>query len=84
MRLVGRLLVLAVLAVSGACSRGRAGPSERPAAVLVSPEARSDAPVWVAGGDAFADPAQWDEVLGVNLMGVIHGVQAFVPGMVEG
>ncbi|KQN06127.1 short-chain dehydrogenase [Sphingomonas sp. Leaf230] len=36
------------------------------------------------GGDVFADPAKWDEVLGVNLMGVIHGVQAFVPGMVEG
>ena len=35
------------------------------------------------GGDVFADPAKWDEVLGVNLMGVIHGVQAFVPGMVE-
>lgn len=36
------------------------------------------------GGDVFADPAKWDEVLGVNLMGVIHGVQAFVPAMVEG
>jgi NAD(P)-dependent dehydrogenase (short-subunit alcohol dehydrogenase family) len=36
------------------------------------------------GGDVFADPAKWDEVLGVNLMGVVHGVQAFVPGMVEG
>jgi len=36
------------------------------------------------GGDVFADPAKWDEVLGVNLMGVIHGVQAFVPGMAEG
>ncbi|MGC5798090.1 SDR family NAD(P)-dependent oxidoreductase [Sphingomonas sp. NFX23] len=36
------------------------------------------------GGDVFADPSKWDEVLGVNLMGVIHGVQAFVPGMVEG
>jgi NAD(P)-dependent dehydrogenase (short-subunit alcohol dehydrogenase family) len=36
------------------------------------------------GGDVFADPAKWDEVLGVNLMGVIHGVQAFVPTMVEG
>lgn len=36
------------------------------------------------GGDVFADPAKWDEVLGVNLMGVIHGVQAFVPAMVGG
>jgi len=36
------------------------------------------------GGDVFADSSKWDEVLGVNLMGVIHGVQAFVPGMVEG
>ncbi len=36
------------------------------------------------GGDVFADPAKWEEVLGVNLMGVIHGVQAFVPAMIEG
>jgi len=36
------------------------------------------------GGDVFADPIKWDEVLGVNLMGVIHGVQAFVQAMVEG
>lgn len=37
-----------------------------------------------AGGDVFADLSKWDEVLGVNLMGVIHGVQAFAPAMVEG
>ncbi|UAJ08942.1 SDR family NAD(P)-dependent oxidoreductase [Glacieibacterium megasporae] len=34
-----------------------------------------------SGGDVFADPAAWDEVIGVNLMGVVHGVQAFVPEM---
>lgn len=34
------------------------------------------------GGDVFADPAGWERLLGVNLMGVIHGVQAFVPAMV--
>jgi len=37
-----------------------------------------------SGGDVFADPAVWDEVIGVNLMGVIHGVQAFAPAMVDG
>jgi NAD(P)-dependent dehydrogenase (short-subunit alcohol dehydrogenase family) len=35
-----------------------------------------------AGGDVLADPAAWDRVLGVNLLGVIHGVQAFVPAMI--
>lgn len=34
------------------------------------------------GGDAISNPAGWDRVLGVNLFGVIHGVQAFVPGMI--
>jgi NAD(P)-dependent dehydrogenase (short-subunit alcohol dehydrogenase family) len=37
-----------------------------------------------AGGDVFADPAAWNEVLGVNLFGVLNGVQAFVPAMIEG
>ena len=36
-----------------------------------------------AGGDVFADPAGWDEVIGVNLMGVLNGVQAFVPAMLD-
>lgn len=36
------------------------------------------------GGDVLGKAAEWDRVLGVNLMGVIHGVQAFVPAMVEG
>lgn len=35
------------------------------------------------GGDALSNPGGWDRVLGVNLMGVLHGVQAFVPAMVE-
>ncbi|WP_242185809.1 SDR family NAD(P)-dependent oxidoreductase [Sphingomonas sp. CARO-RG-8B-R24-01] len=35
-----------------------------------------------AGGDVLADPAEWHLVLGVNLMGVVHGVQSFVPGMI--
>lgn len=33
------------------------------------------------GGNALANPNGWDRVLGVNLMGPIHGVQAFVPAM---
>jgi NAD(P)-dependent dehydrogenase (short-subunit alcohol dehydrogenase family) len=36
------------------------------------------------GGDVLADPAAWEHVLGVNLMGVVHGVQAFVPAMIAG
>ena len=35
------------------------------------------------GGDALSNPEAWDRVLGVNLMGVVHGVQAFVPVMAD-
>jgi NAD(P)-dependent dehydrogenase (short-subunit alcohol dehydrogenase family) len=34
-----------------------------------------------SGADALSGPETWDAVLGVNLMGVLHGVQAFVPAM---
>jgi len=36
------------------------------------------------GGDALSNPDGWTRVLGVNLLGVLHGVQAFVPAMVAG
>jgi NADP-dependent 3-hydroxy acid dehydrogenase YdfG len=36
------------------------------------------------GGDALSNPEGWARVLGVNLFGVLHGVQAFVPAMVAG
>ena len=36
-----------------------------------------------SGGDVFIDPAGWDEVIGVNLLGVLNGVQNFVPGMLD-
>lgn len=35
------------------------------------------------GGDALSNPAGWEHILGVNLMGILHGVQAFVPSMVK-
>jgi NAD(P)-dependent dehydrogenase (short-subunit alcohol dehydrogenase family) len=35
------------------------------------------------GGDALSNPDGWTRVLGVNFFGVLHGVQAFVPAMVE-
>ena len=35
------------------------------------------------GGDALSNPEGWTRVIGVNLMGVLHGVQAFVPAMAE-
>ncbi|KQS02213.1 short-chain dehydrogenase [Sphingomonas sp. Leaf357] len=34
------------------------------------------------GGDVLADPAGWAKVIQVNLMGVVHGVQAFAPAMI--
>lgn len=36
------------------------------------------------GADALSSPDIWDRVIGINLMGVVHGVQAFVPAMVAG
>ena len=36
------------------------------------------------GGDALAPREGWDRVLGVNLFGVLNGVQQFVPAMVDG
>ena len=36
------------------------------------------------GGDALSDPDAWHRVLGVNLLGVLYGVQSFVPAMVAG
>jgi NAD(P)-dependent dehydrogenase (short-subunit alcohol dehydrogenase family) len=35
------------------------------------------------GGDALSNPDGWARVLGVNLFGVLHGVQSFVPAMLE-
>ena len=34
------------------------------------------------GSTIFGPPENWDKVLGVNLWGVIHGVQIFLPGMI--
>jgi NAD(P)-dependent dehydrogenase (short-subunit alcohol dehydrogenase family) len=36
------------------------------------------------GSDLFGPDAAWNRVLAVNLWGVIHGSQVFVPGMIEG
>jgi len=36
------------------------------------------------GGDALSNPDGWARVIGVNLLGVLNGVQAFVPAMVAG
>ncbi|MGF7147016.1 NAD(P)-dependent dehydrogenase (short-subunit alcohol dehydrogenase family) [Sphingomonas zeicaulis] len=36
------------------------------------------------GADALSAPDIWEQVIGINLMGVLHGVQAFVPAMVAG
>jgi NAD(P)-dependent dehydrogenase (short-subunit alcohol dehydrogenase family) len=35
-----------------------------------------------ASADALSSPEVWDALLGVNLMGVLHGIQAFVPAMI--
>ena len=35
------------------------------------------------GSGMFGPPGAWQRVLGVNLWGVIHGSQVFVPGMIE-
>ncbi len=35
------------------------------------------------GGQLFGDHARWQRILGVNLWGVINGVQTFVPEMIK-
>lgn len=35
------------------------------------------------GGDVLADPAGWERLIGVNLMGVFNGVSAFLPTMLD-
>jgi NAD(P)-dependent dehydrogenase (short-subunit alcohol dehydrogenase family) len=35
------------------------------------------------GADTLSSPEIWQSVIGINLMGVLHGVQAFVPAMIE-
>jgi NAD(P)-dependent dehydrogenase (short-subunit alcohol dehydrogenase family) len=35
------------------------------------------------GGDALSNPEGWGRVLATNLLGVLHGVQAFVPAMAD-
>jgi NAD(P)-dependent dehydrogenase (short-subunit alcohol dehydrogenase family) len=48
-----------------------------PVAVLMNNAAVSD------GGDALSNPEGWERLIGVNLMGVVHGVQTFVPAMAD-
>ncbi len=38
----------------------------------------------IGGGDALSNPDGWQRVLGVNLLGMVHTVQRFVPAMVDG
>lgn len=35
------------------------------------------------GGDLLADPADWERLISVNLMGVFNGVSAFLPAMID-
>jgi NAD(P)-dependent dehydrogenase (short-subunit alcohol dehydrogenase family) len=35
------------------------------------------------GGGAYDHPDRWQKILGVNLLGVVNGVQAFVPAMLQ-
>ncbi len=43
----------------------------------------NNAGVGVGGSAWQIDPADWNWILGVNLWGVVHGIRAFVPRMVE-
>ncbi|HWC40069.1 MAG TPA: SDR family NAD(P)-dependent oxidoreductase, partial [Acidimicrobiales bacterium] len=42
----------------------------------------NNAGVGVSGRFLDLEPADWDWILGINLMGVLHGCQAFGPAMV--
>jgi NAD(P)-dependent dehydrogenase (short-subunit alcohol dehydrogenase family) len=43
----------------------------------------NNAGIATAGSMVGADPKEWDAAMAVNLWGVVHGVDAFVPRMVE-
>ncbi|MGH2851600.1 MAG: SDR family NAD(P)-dependent oxidoreductase, partial [Solirubrobacteraceae bacterium] len=43
----------------------------------------NNAGVFLAGTFLEMPPSQWDFVIGVNLWGVVYGLQAFLPGMIE-
>ena len=36
----------------------------------------------IQGGSSMLDPSGWAEVMAVNLWGIIHGCQVFLPGMI--
>jgi len=50
-----------------------------PVSILVNNAAVSQNP-----GQPWDDGGAWEALLGVNLMGVLHGVQTFVPAMIDG
>ena len=52
------------------------------AAELGAPSVLMNNAAMGGGGDVLADPAGWERLIGVNLMGVFHGVSAFVPAMI--
>lgn len=43
----------------------------------------NNAGIAVVGGILDTTTADWDRLVGVNLMGVVHGINAFVPAMVD-
>jgi NAD(P)-dependent dehydrogenase (short-subunit alcohol dehydrogenase family) len=43
----------------------------------------NNAGVFLAGSILEMPPSQWEFLIGVNLWGVVHGLQAFLPGMVS-
>lgn len=44
----------------------------------------NNAGMGLRAGKSWENPEQWRKLLEVNLWGVLHGVQAFVPGMLAG
>ncbi|MCJ2065649.1 SDR family NAD(P)-dependent oxidoreductase [Methylobacterium sp. J-088] len=62
----------AVEALAAAVARG--GP---PALVMLNAGIE-------AGGMLFSDADTWTRILGTNLWGVVNGIHAFAPGMIEG
>jgi NAD(P)-dependent dehydrogenase (short-subunit alcohol dehydrogenase family) len=80
-------------AVGGAAIAIAADVSDRASIeTLASEVARLAGPVSVLmnnagtgrGGNALVNPEGWERVIATNLMGPLHGIQAFVPAMVAG
>ncbi|KAB7646288.1 SDR family NAD(P)-dependent oxidoreductase [Polymorphobacter fuscus] len=87
----GEALAAATAAIDGATAFAVDVADRTAMTALAAAIAETHGPVSVlmnnagvgGGGDVFAAPEAWETTIGTNLFGVLNGVQAFVPAMVD-